>query len=172
MSVSASLSQRISFHHYFLLERPELANIIRRNMWNSDFIFLIIAVVLSGRQHPFSGKAKPKNVTVNFVLRKGTTQLSWGGKSGVPLETIFGVTKGIKTEVSAQKFLYDSAAMFCSPQLDCTVRDCALVLSTGLSNCTVLHDEFLLMTDHEFIPNATKVHYRKIGLNCITVSAS
>lgn len=50
-------------------------------------------------QHPFSGKAKPKNVTVNFVSRKGTMQLSWGGKSGVPLETIFGVTKGIKTEV-------------------------------------------------------------------------
>lgn len=52
-------------------------------------------------QHPFSGKAKPKNVTVNFVSRKGVMQLSWGGKSGVPLETIFGVTKGIKTEVKA-----------------------------------------------------------------------
>lgn len=26
--------------------------------------------------------------------------LSWGGKGGVPLETIYGVTKGIKTEVS------------------------------------------------------------------------
>ena len=50
-------------------------------------------------QHPYSGKAKPKNVTVNFVSRKGVMQLSWGGKSGVPLETIFGVTKGIKTEV-------------------------------------------------------------------------
>lgn len=50
-------------------------------------------------QHPYSGKAKPKNVTVNFVSRKGTMQLSWGGKSGVPLETIFGVTKGIKTDV-------------------------------------------------------------------------
>lgn len=50
-------------------------------------------------QHPFSGKAKPKNVTVNFVSRKGVMQLSWGGKSGVALETIFGVTKGIKTEV-------------------------------------------------------------------------
>eukprot|EP00904_Undaria_pinnatifida_P001534 jgi/Undpi1/11381/HiC_scaffold_30.g13678.m1 len=49
-------------------------------------------------KHPYSGKAKPKNVTVNFVSRKGTMQLSWGGKSGVPLETIFGVTKGIKTD--------------------------------------------------------------------------
>lgn len=27
-------------------------------------------------------------------------QLSWGGKGGVPLETIYGVTKGIKTDVS------------------------------------------------------------------------
>lgn len=50
-------------------------------------------------QHAFSGKSKPKVVTVNFVSRKGAMQLSWGGKSGVPLETIFGVTKGIKTEV-------------------------------------------------------------------------
>eukprot|EP00752_Nemacystus_decipiens_P016443 g14699.t1 len=49
-------------------------------------------------KHPFSGKAKPKNVTVNFVSRKGAMQLSWGGKSGVPLETIFGVTKGIQTD--------------------------------------------------------------------------
>lgn len=52
-------------------------------------------------QHPFSGKGKPKNVTVNFISRKGAMQLSWGGKSGVPLETIFGVTKGINTDVSA-----------------------------------------------------------------------
>eukprot|EP00903_Cladosiphon_okamuranus_P009315 g8887.t1 len=49
-------------------------------------------------KHPFSGKSKPKNVTVNFVSRKGAMQLSWGGKSGVPLETIFGVTKGINTD--------------------------------------------------------------------------
>ncbi|CAM9192872.1 unnamed protein product [Ectocarpus sp. 6 AP-2014] len=49
-------------------------------------------------KHPFSGKGKPKNVTVNFVSRKGAMQLSWGGKSGVPLETIFGVTKGINTD--------------------------------------------------------------------------
>ncbi|CAN0149123.1 unnamed protein product, partial [Ectocarpus sp. 13 AM-2016] len=49
-------------------------------------------------QHPFSGKGKPKNVTVNFISRKGAMQLSWGGKSGVPLETIFGVTKGINTD--------------------------------------------------------------------------
>lgn len=54
-----------------------------------------------GEQHPFSGKSKPKNVTVNFVSRKGAMQLSWGGKSGVPLETIFGVTKGINTDVSS-----------------------------------------------------------------------
>lgn len=51
-------------------------------------------------QHPFSGKGKAKNVTVNFVSRKGAMLLSWGGKSGVPLETIFGVTKGINTDVS------------------------------------------------------------------------
>lgn len=51
-------------------------------------------------QHPFSGKTKAKNVTVSFVSRKGAMQLSWGGKSGVPLETIFGVTKGIQTDVS------------------------------------------------------------------------
>lgn len=50
-------------------------------------------------QHPYSGKPKPKHVTVNFVSKKGTMQLSWGGKNGVPLETIFGVTKGIKTDV-------------------------------------------------------------------------
>ncbi|CAB1114555.1 unnamed protein product [Ectocarpus sp. CCAP 1310/34] len=49
-------------------------------------------------KHPFSGKGKPKNVTVNFISRKGAMQLSWGGKSGVPLETIFGVTKGINTD--------------------------------------------------------------------------
>lgn len=35
-------------------------------------------------------------------------QLSWGGKSGVPLETIFGVTKGIKTEVSVGIFFLDN----------------------------------------------------------------
>ncbi|CAM9856065.1 unnamed protein product, partial [Hapterophycus canaliculatus] len=49
-------------------------------------------------QHPFSGKGKAKNVTVNFVSRKGAMLLSWGGKSGVALETIFGVTKGIDTD--------------------------------------------------------------------------
>ncbi|CAM9989620.1 unnamed protein product [Scytosiphon promiscuus] len=49
-------------------------------------------------KHPFSGKGKAKNVTVNFVSRKGAMLLSWGGKSGVPLETIFGVTKGINTD--------------------------------------------------------------------------
>ena len=54
-------------------------------------------------QHAFSGKAKPKVVTVNFVSKKGAMQLSWGSKSGVPLETIYGVTKGIKTEVSVER---------------------------------------------------------------------
>lgn len=62
------------------------------------FGFPLLAVFF-GEQHPFSGKPKPKNVTVNFVSRKGAMQLSWGGKSGVPLETIFGVTKGINTDV-------------------------------------------------------------------------
>lgn len=56
--------------------------------------------MLLREQHPFNGKSKPKNVTVNFVSRKGAMLLSWGGKSGVPLETIFGVTKGISTDVS------------------------------------------------------------------------
>ncbi|CAM9537520.1 unnamed protein product [Pylaiella littoralis] len=49
-------------------------------------------------KHPFGSKAKSKNVTVNFISRKGAMHLSWGGKSGVLLETIFGVTKGITTD--------------------------------------------------------------------------
>lgn len=57
-------------------------------------------------QHPFTGKGKPKNVTVNFVSRKGAMQLSWGGKGAVPLETIYSVTKGIKTNVSSNSWTW------------------------------------------------------------------
>lgn len=74
-----------------------------------------------GEQHPFSGKAKPKNVTVNFVSRKGAMQLSWGGKSGVPLETIFGVTKGIKTDVRDTSKMGDKSSERSRRQSDDTL---------------------------------------------------
>ena len=75
----------------------------RTDSFSFSFFFLSSPFARFGEQHPFSGKAKPKNVTVNFVSRKGAMQLSWGGKSGVPLETIFGVTKGIKTDVRDER---------------------------------------------------------------------
>lgn len=65
------------------------------------------------RQHPFGSKAKSKNVTVNFISRKGAMHLSWGGKSGVLLETIFGVTKGITTDVRNEQGRQTRNARFC-----------------------------------------------------------
>ncbi|CAN0048534.1 unnamed protein product, partial [Discosporangium mesarthrocarpum] len=49
-------------------------------------------------KHPFNGRAKPKNVKVTFLSRKGIMNLTWGGRSAIPLESIYSVVKGIKTE--------------------------------------------------------------------------
>lgn len=78
--------------HILASARCPLLGLSQLHAFRLFFLFVV-------SQHPFGGKAKPKNVTVNFVSRKGAMQLSWGGKSGVPLETIFGVTKGIQTDV-------------------------------------------------------------------------
>ncbi|CAN0481343.1 unnamed protein product, partial [Phaeothamnion confervicola] len=45
----------------------------------------------------FGTRAKPKKTTAVFAARKGLLHLAWGGRNAVPLESIYGVVKGIET---------------------------------------------------------------------------